>query len=199
MNNILYTYGGGLYANLTNRCPCACTFCIRSKHESVGSADSLWLERDPTVEEVICALKKQNRRGVSEIIFCGYGEPLCALDTLLGVCRYIRNNSDLKVRVNTNGLADLIHNRSVAPLLKGLVDSISISLNAPTAEKYNALCRPRYGLQAFDAVLRFAQHCKEFIPNVKMSVVNVISTEDIADCQSIADKMNVPLRIRDFG
>ena len=198
MSAILYTYGGNLYINLTNRCPCACTFCIRSGHEGVGSANSLWLEADPTAEEVIAELKQLDLTPFGEVIFCGYGEPLCALDTLLEVCRYLRT-SGVKIRINTNGLADLIHGKPVAPLLAGLVDIVSVSLNAPDAEKYNALCHPDFGLEAYGAMLRFAGDCKRYVPQVKMSVVDVIPPEDISDCESIAENMQIPLRVRHYG
>ena len=52
---ILYRVHHGLYVNLTNRCSCACTFCVRGLSDSVGEAESLWLSREPTYEEVIAA------------------------------------------------------------------------------------------------------------------------------------------------
>lgn len=52
---ILYRVHHGLYASLTNRCSCACTFCVRGLSDSVGEAESLWLSREPTYEEVIAA------------------------------------------------------------------------------------------------------------------------------------------------
>lgn len=197
MESILYTFGDSLYINLTNRCPCACTFCIRSGQEGVGSADSLWLDEDPTAAQVIAELRRWDLSRFEEVIFCGYGEPLCALDALLEVCRYLRETG-ARIRLNTNGLADLIHGKPVAPLLEGLVDIVSVSLNAPSAEKYEALCRPDFGLEAYDAVLRFAEECKRYVPEVKMSVVDVIPPEDIADCREIAGRMQIPLRVRHF-
>ena len=47
-----------LYVNLTNKCPCACTFCLRQTMDHVGKAHSLWLEREPSAEEVIAEFAK---------------------------------------------------------------------------------------------------------------------------------------------
>ena len=140
MEDILYVYGDSLYVNLTNKCPCRCTFCIRSQKEGLGTAESLWLDHDPTAEEVIAAFGDYDLSAYQEVIFCGYGEPMCALDTLLAVCRYLRGVGGVKIRVNTNGLGDLIHGKPTAPLLEGLVDTVSVSLNTSDAEKYNAVC-----------------------------------------------------------
>ena len=139
MEDILYTYHGQLYVNLTNQCPCACTFCIRSQTRAIGSAQDLWLEHDPSVEEVKAELDRYDLSQFQEVVFCGYGEPICALDRLIAVADYIHSQADISIRVNTNGLGDLIHGKKVAPLLKGHVDVVSISLNAPNAEEYNAV------------------------------------------------------------
>ena len=126
MEDILYTYHGQLYVNLTNQCPCACTFCIRSQTRAIGSAQDLWLQHDPSVEEVKAELDRYDLSQFQEVVFCGYGEPICALDRLIAVADYIHSQADISIRVNTNGLGDLIHGKKVAPLLKGHVDVVSI-------------------------------------------------------------------------
>ncbi|MBC8584139.1 TIGR04100 family radical SAM protein [Youxingia wuxianensis] len=199
MTNILYIYDNNLYVNLTNQCPCRCTFCIRSQKNGLGSSDNLWLEHTPTAHEVIAAFKKYSLSDFEQVIFCGYGEPLCALDELISVCNYIRSISDIKIRLNTNGLGDLINCKPTAPLLKGVVDAVSISLNAPDAAKYLQVTRPSFGAGAFESMLKFAQECKQYIPEVKFSVVDVISKEDILACQNLADRMDIPLRVRHFN
>ncbi len=198
MQELLYEYEGNLYVNLTNQCPCRCTFCIRSQQDGLGTADSLWLDHDPTLEEVLDAFAGHDLLRYGEVIFCGYGEPFCALEQMLAVCRYIRSVSPIRTRVNTNGLGDLICQKPTAPLLEGLLDTVSISLNAPNAEQYAALSQPCYGPAAYDAMLRFAADCKRYVPAVKFSVVDVISQEEIAACQTIADRMGIPLRVRHF-
>lgn len=199
MEDILYVYGDSLYVNLTNKCPCRCTFCIRSQKEGLGTAESLWLDHDPTAEEVIAAFGDYDLSAYQEVIFCGYGEPMCALDTLLAVCRYLRGVGGVKIRVNTNGLGDLIHGKPTAPLLEGLVDAVSVSLNTSDAEKYNAVCRPSFGPAAYDAMLQFAVDCKRYVPAVKFSIVDVIPPDEIEICKQTAARLGIPLRIRHFS
>lgn len=195
MEEIVYEYGGGLYVNLTNRCPCRCTFCIRSQSDGLGTADSLWLEHDPSANEVMEAFEKFRLSDYQEVVFCGYGEPLCALDILLEVCRRLKTQG-IKTRVNTNGLGDVINGKPTVPLMKGLIDVVSVSLNAPDAARYDALCHPSVDA-AYDAMLAFAGACKGHF-DTRFSVVDVISPEEIARCQAIADEMGIPLRVRHF-
>ena len=197
MSNIIYEYGNSLYLNLTNKCPCDCSFCIRRNTDGMGSAKSLWLKNEPCIEQIISQLTATGFKRYDEIVFCGFGEPFCALDNMLKVCRYLRARSGSPpIRVNTNGLGDLINQKSTAPSLHGLVDVISVSLNAPDKKKYNEMCRPSFGEDAFDAMLKFAQDCKKYVPNVQFSVVNTISDEDIEECREIARKLGIPLRVR---
>lgn len=127
------------------------------------------------------------------------GNPPCALEHLLAVCRYVRGISRIPIRLNTNGLADLVHQRRTAPLLKGLVDSVSISLNAPDAAKYNAVTRPSFGEPAFQAMLDFAGDCQKAVPHVAFTVVDVLPSADIAACQRLADSLGIPLRVRRYS
>lgn len=195
---ILYTLGDKLYINVTNRCPCSCKFCIRYNGSGVGSADSLWLERDPTASEVIEALSKENLDAYRQIVYCGYGEPLCALDTVIESARYVKEHTKTPVRINTNGMGDLINGKPVAPLLKGLADSISISLNAPDADSFYELCRPSFGKGAFDAMLEFTRSCKPVIAQVILSVVDFINQESIEKCRRIAADLGVEFRVREW-
>jgi len=196
MSNIIYTYNNDLYINLTNYCPCACIFCIRSQRDGVGSADSLWLENEPTAEQVIDEIKKLDLSRYDEVVFCGFGEPLCALDNLLEILRYLRRENAPHIRINTNGLGDLVNQKQTAPLLEGLVDTISISLNAPDAEKYYEIVRPKFGVESFGAMLAFTADCKKYIKSVKLSIVDTIPLEDIEKCREIAQKIGVYLRVR---
>lgn len=198
MNNLVYTFEGKLYINLTNRCPCSCTFCIRAQMDGLGSADNLWLERDPTAGEILEALQAYPLDDYPEIVFCGYGEPFCALDNLLAVARHLRSVTTARIRINTNGLGDLINGKPTAPLLEGLIDVVSISLNAPNAHDYQAIVRSRYGEAAFQAMLDFAVSCKPYVPVVKFTVVDVIGREAVADCQALSDQLGIPLRVRAF-
>ena len=195
-----YRVGDGLYVNLTNRCPCACTFCIRQNGDGVYGSDSLWLEREPTADEV-CESIEKNLGDCRELVFCGYGEPTERLDALLEVAaRFRKSHPDIPIRVNTNGLSDLIAGEPTAHRFAGLVDAVSISLNAPTAEEYVALCRPKFGAEAHAALLKFAGEVKRFVPNVTLTVVGTeaLTPEKEAACRRLAAERGVPLRVRRF-
>ena len=195
-----YRVGDGLYVNLTNRCPCACTFCIRQNGDGVYGSDSLWLEREPTADEVCDSIEK-NLGACRELVFCGYGEPTERLDALLEVAAWFRKvHSDIPIRVNTNGLSDLIAGEPTAHRFKGLVDTVSISLNAPTAEEYVALCRPKFGAASYPALLKFAEDVKGFVKDVVLTVVGTesLTPEKEAACRRVAAAHGVPLRVRTF-
>lgn len=198
MADIVYTYGNSVYMNITNKCPCSCVFCIRSNGDGLGSAESLWLKKDPTLEEIEDEINKFDFSPYSEVVFCGYGEPTQALDNLIASAKYLKEKYGLKIRLNSNGLSDLINGKETAKLLEGIVDSISISLNAPNAKRYQEVSRSRFGEDAFPALLKFAEDCKKYIPKIKFTIVDVLNKEEIAECQKIADNMDIPLRVREW-
>ena len=198
MADIVYTYGNQAYLNITNACPCRCTFCIRNNGDSVGEATTLWFEHSPSIDEIKAEIDafdfgKYN----NSIIICGYGEPTCALDNLTEACKHLKNKG-ISIRLNTNGLSDLINKRETAKEICEVVDSVSIRLNAPTAEKYNEVTRPSFGEKSFDAMLKFAKECKALGPPVKLTVVDVISKEDIEDCKKLCEEIDIPLRVREY-
>lgn len=190
--------GVNVYVNLTNRCPCSCTFCLRQTKEMTES-NTLWLKKEPTVDEVIQEFQKYDLDDFNEVIFCGFGEPLERVDDIVQIAGILKHyRRDLPIRVNTNGLANLIHERDITPLLKGRIDTVSISLNAPDEEEYYALTRSRFGIQSYQAMLDFAVKCKDYVPHVVLSVVDIIGEEKIQKCQDICDHLGVKLRVRPF-
>ncbi|MCM1283267.1 MAG: TIGR04100 family radical SAM protein [Muribaculaceae bacterium] len=197
MASILYVYNDQVYANITNKCDCACTFCIRSQMDGVGDADTLWHQQEPALEEVLAAIDAFDFNGYREFVFCGYGEPTCALETLLASARYVKEKTGLPIRVNSNGLGNLYHGRDIVPELAEVVDSISISLNAPNAEEYEKVTRPSFP-HAYEAMLDFAESCGKQIAHTQLSIVDVLPGEDIRACQKIADSRGVHLKIRKF-
>ena len=198
MADIIYTYKNQVYANITNKCDCACTFCIRSERDHIGESGNLWHTVDPTFEEITAAIDAFDFTNYNEFVFCGYGEPTCALDTLLKVAHYVKEHYHLPIRVNTNGLGNLYHGRNIIPELAEVVDSISISLNAPDETSYHAVTRPQFA-GAYNAMLDFAEECNHSIAHTQLSIVDVLSPEDIAKCQQIADERGVFLKIRKFA
>jgi len=200
MAHIIYTFGGKPYLNLTNQCPCACVFCVRSLTTGWGSAHSLWHENDPTWPEIEQALEGWDFTQANEVVFCGYGEPMCAIEHLKRAAAWLKSNyPHMKLRLNTSGLGDLIHGRPTARELSGLVGSVSISLNAPNAARYHELVRSPWGEAAFDAMLCFAKDCQAHIPALNFSVVSVLTEDEIDQCREIAEGFGVPLRVRMRG
>ena len=201
---ITYEYEGALYVNLTNKCNCACEFCLRQgKAEgSIYTEDSLWLEREPTREEALDSFLSRDVCAYREIVFCGYGEPTYRLDDLLWLVDQLKESFGDKlppVRINTNGHANLINGRDVCPELYGRIDTVSISLNATNAADYVALCHPVQGEEAWQAMRDFAWECTAYVPNVVLTIVDKDKTpKEIERCKQIAEGLGVKLRIRSF-
>ncbi len=198
---ITYPVKSGLYVNLTNRCPCACVFCLRQNAPGSFGSDSLWLEREPIVDEILASIESRNLDDFTELVFCGYGEPTERLDDLLAVARHVKSiRPGMHVRVNTNGLSDLIHGEPTAAKLKGLVDTVSISLNTPDPEEYLKVCRPKFGFESWQAMLDFAKNCRDYVPNVVMTIVGEpVTTPEVQEkCKAITDSLGVCLRIRPY-
>ncbi len=198
MAEILYTYYNQVYANITNKCNCSCIFCIRNEADAIGNADSLWHKHDPSLEEIKKAIDDFDFTGYDELIYCGYGEPTCAIDNLIASAKYVKEKHDIFVRVNTNGLANLYNKRNILPELSTVVDSLSISLNAPDDELYQKITRPSHK-DAFDALIDFIREAKKVIPEVKVTIVDVLSPEDTERCFKLADELGVNLRVRGYA
>lgn len=195
---IFYKFDGKMYINITNGCPCDCVFCIRKNGDSIEDNDSLWLEHEPSFEEICAAFERFDKAGIEEAVFCGYGEPTVRADMLLKTAEYIKANSAMKIRVNTNGLVRLIHKGFDVTRFKGVVDSFSISLNAPNAKRYNDVTRPSFGKAAFDEMLKFSADVRDLGIKTSFTVVDVISDEEISECEKLAADMKIPLRVRGY-
>ncbi len=195
---VTYESGENLYINLTNCCPNSCDFCVRTECEK--HYGDLWLEREPTAEEVLAEIKARDLSKYENLVFCGFGEPTERLETLLSVAEAVKSSRpETIIRLNTNGQANLIAGRDVTPLFAGRVDVISVSLNAPTAKGYDAICHSRYGLAAFDALLDFAVKAKSYCKQVIFSVVDEsLTPAEIDDCRALAEERGIYLRVREM-
>ena len=198
MADIIYTYHNQVYMNITNKCDCSCQFCIRSHKDQVGEAENLWFQKEPSLEEIKDAIDAFDFSKFDEVVYCGYGEPTCALEKLIASAEYIKARYDIKIRLNTNGLANLYHKRNIIPELAKVVDNVSISLNAPTAEKNQEVTRPQFE-NAFPALLEFASLAEEAFAHTQLSIVDVLPEEEIKACQKIADDRGIYLKIRKFS
>ena len=194
---ILYKVHDNLYVNLTNRCPYSCTFCLRQTMDRIGESDRLWLEREPSAQEVIAEFDKFNMDDYNEVVFCGFGEPTEAFEVLKEVAAYVKKKYNKPIRINTNGVGNLINKRDIVPELKGIVDTVSISLNDPDKKKYAELVRSKFGEDSFDEMLSFAKECTKYVPNVVMTTVDTtISHEEEEQCRKICDEIGATYRIR---
>ncbi len=197
---VTYEVDTGLYINVTNRCTNRCDFCIRNNGDGAYGSESLWLLREPTVDEVLSDVFSHDLTKYSEIVFCGYGEPTVRLHDIREIALGIKKRyPSIKIRVNTNGHSDLIFGTDTAPLYKDAFDVVSISLNTPNADKYVDMCHPVYHKAAFDALLTFAKNVNNYVQKTLLSVVRqTLSEEELEKCGEIADKLGVTLKVRDY-
>ena len=176
--SITYVYQDKLYVNMTNQCPNHCDFCLRNNSSGSLYAENLWYQGgEPTKEEIWAELSKEDLNRYQEVVFCGYGEPACRWDDMMWLCDQLKGRGSHFVRINTNGLADLITGRRTGLELDGRVDAVSVSLNASTPEGYDAVCHSKFGLKALPAILRFTADAAMNVPFVRMTVVSTMSKE----------------------
>ncbi|MCP3671539.1 MAG: radical SAM protein [Gammaproteobacteria bacterium] len=195
LNQISYQIEDRLYLNITDRCTLGCSFCPKN----CGSMDlheyDLSLDHRPSSQEVIVAIG--DPAAYTEIVFCGYGEPTLRLKVLLEASRYIKEHGG-KVRINTDGLANLVHKHNVLPELGRYVDSLSISLNGQNQEVYDRHCLPAMD-DSYQAMLEFLRLAPNYIPHVTATAIEGLEGVDIAACEKIAADCGVGFRKRILG
>lgn len=192
---IAYVIRDALYLNITNRCSNACVFCAKFHGYTIGE-NFLRLEREPSVDEIVAAVG--DPRAYREVVFCGYGEPLLRLDTVREVAiRLQQMHSDVRIRINTDGQANLVYGRDILPDLEGLIDAVSVSLNAADAASYQQVTRTPFGEKGFAGVLDFLRTAPRFIPDVTASVVTYPGV-DVEAARALAQKLGVKFRVRPY-
>lgn len=192
---VAYPIRDSLYLNITNRCTNACVFCVRNTTNFV-KGHNLRLPRDPSLDEILQAMKGFER--YREVVFCGYGEPFLRLDIIKEVAKRVKEKG-VRVRVNTNGHALLIHGRDVIPEIAGLVDALSVSLNFPTSEQYDRVCRPALGPQSYEKLKEFVINARKTVPEVVVTALDMPGV-DMDEIKRIAgQELGVPLRIREYN
>lgn len=197
---ICYEYGSNLYINMTNQCSNNCNFCLRNNSDGSIYAENLWYSgQEPSKEEILQALKSKDIGSYESLVFCGYGEPACRWDDMIWLCDMLRDMGSFFIRLNTNGQSDLITGRTDTALeLQGRVDSLSVSLNASTAEKYQQVCASAYGLEALPAILRFTTQAATVLPYVRMTVVSTMEQEEIDACRKLCAQTGADFVIREY-
>lgn len=196
MDRITYVIGNSIYINLTNQCSNDCVFCIRNG-DYLNNGDGMWLQKEPTSEEIINDLQKYDFSKYKEVVFCGYGEPTYKIKEIEEVGKYLKQKN-IKTRINTNGQGNLINNKDITPIICKYIDTISISLNEITREKYQKICKSIYGEEGFDKMIEFSKLCVQQGGNVILSVVDIINKEDIEKARKIADDIGATLRVREY-
>lgn len=195
---ITYEMGDSLYINMTNRCTNNCEFCLRKGTDHLGDSGSLWLEREPTFEEIKEDIDKRDLSKYKSLVFCGFGEPVIRLYDLLKVAKYIKSKSDILIKINTNGQGDLIFREDISSQFENLIDIVSISLNAKNADDYVDICHPKYGQDTFYSIIKFAKDCKKHVSKVIFTVVDSMPKDDIEACEDIAKRTGVDFRVRKY-
>lgn len=191
---IAYRIRNSLYLNITNRCSNHCTFCAKFDDFTV-KGHYLQLDREPSVSEVLAAVASVS--DCDEVVFCGYGEPLLRLDLIVKVAAELKGRG-LRTRINTDGQANLVHGRNILPELTGLIDSISVSLNAADPATYVRLCNTPFGEAGFQAVCDFLREAKKHIPQVTASAVSVPGL-DINAVKRLAESLGAAFREREYS
>jgi len=190
----VYKIKDALYVNFTNKCTNRCNFCIRNTNNGIAGFE-LWLDKEPTAEEIIAEAEKFT--GLKKMVMCGFGEPMIKIDELVKVAKYFKEKG-FYIRINTNGQANAYHGRDVTKDIAGIVDNVSVSMNAPTAAEYQKICNSIYGEEAFDHMIDFAKECIEKGIQVTFSVVDVIGKENIDKCEKIAKEVGARFRVRPY-
>lgn len=193
----VYELDGNVYINLTNKCSNGCEFCVRNERASYYG-NYLWIRHgDPTAEKVIAELEKKDVSAYKELVFCGFGEPTYKMGEMTAIAEYAHSRG-LKTRLNTNGQGNLINKRDIVPELKGKIDLVNVSLNAPDAESYQKICHSQYRLDAFPALVEFAKSCVKNGVACRFSVVDCIGAEAVESCRRLAESEGVPLYVRKY-
>ena len=187
-----------VYVNLTNSCTNSCIFCLREQKDDVCGAE-MWHDDNYTLEDIIEQFQKFDRP--KEVVFCGYGEPFLRREMMKEFCKYLRKNYPyIKISVNTNGHANAIYKTNVAEEFKGLIDAVSVSLNASNEEQYDEICKPKIK-NAYEEVQKFIKACVDAGMDVSASVVTGFDKIHIVDadvCEKIATSLGAKFRNREF-
>ena len=195
---ITYEFGKNLYVNTTNRCTCACEFCLRATGDGVGTGTNLWLEREPTRGEILTDILSRDLSKYEELVFCGYGEPTHRWDDIAAVIDELRpQKPGVRIRIDTNGHGSHINGRDIAPEMKGRIDTVSVSLNRASAAAYDAVVHPSFP-GAFEAMCDFTRRCVRCGVHTVMTVVDNMPQAEIDACAALCASLGAAFRVRAY-
>lgn len=194
---LAYRIRNSLYLNITNQCTLSCVFCPKFDDWMV-KGHYLKNNQEPTEEEILKAIEEAgDLNQFQEVVFCGFGESTLRLELLKIIAKRLKARGS-RLRLDTEGLGNLVHRRNILPELAGLIDSMSISLNAPDAKTYAKVCPSKFGEAAYPAVKEFIKEAKKYIPEVTASAVG-LPNMDIDSIRNIAEKeLGVKFRLRPY-
>jgi TatD DNase family protein len=200
---VAYKIRNSVYVNLTNKCTNRCTFCPKyqgGKTNFCVKGYNLELKKEPSAGEVVSSVFRYYN--FNEIVFCGLGEPTLRIEILKEAAKAVKNIAGgIKVRLDTDGLANAVYGRNIAAELEGLIDSVSISLNAQNSALYNAICGPQLtgkGIDAYASVLEFVKESKKHIKNVAVTAIDLPDV-DIAYIEELAKNLGVDFKLRHYN
>ena len=193
-DTIAYKIRNSLYLNITNRCSNSCIFCAKYDDFTV-KGHKLQLRHEPSAREVLAAIDKSS--DFDEVVFCGYGEPLIRLDLVREVAAELKKRGQ-RIRINTDGQANLVHGRNILPELAGLVDTVSVSLNSADPAQYQQLCRTPFKEEGFKGVCDFLRLAPAYIPTVIATAVTLPEV-DIKAVKRLAAELGVSFREREYA
>lgn len=189
---ITYQLHGNCYVNLTNRCTLRCKFCPKFNKQWQVQGYPLRLQQEPDIAKVLRAIGSPEQ--YKEVVFCGMGEPTLRLNALLTVAKQLKEQG-ARIRVNTDGLANLRAGYDITPRLLGMVGALSISINAQSPLLYNRHCRPP-DINAYSSMLDFIFCAKKSVPEITLTAIEGLDGVDVSACRKIADKLGVGFRPR---
>ncbi len=212
---VAYQIRDAIYVNPTNRCSQNCTFCHKFIDFSVAGHYLNLRGYKPTPDDMHLAVAlaqggsatrtdiQQARLSgrnpairVGEVVFVGYGEPTVRLDDILETAGRLREAGVPRLRLDTDGLANLREGRNVVPDIAKVFNAVTVSVNAPDAATYAELCPGSYGEEAWGAAVSFLEACvDQGIPWVQGSVVGVPGL-DVDACQELIEGTGARFRER---
>jgi TatD family-associated radical SAM protein len=192
---ITYQIGNNLYISITDRCTLECAFCPKTHGDMTVKGYDLTFDHRPGSEEIIAAI--DDPAAYDEVVFCGYGEPTLRLNVLLEVARHIKAGGG-RVRLNTDGLSNLVHKHDTLPELAQCVDALSVSMNAQNQEVYDRHCRPNLP-GSYQAMMSFLRDARDHIKDLTATAIDGLEGVDIAACEKIAQELGIKFRHRTLG
>lgn len=190
-----YTRSTRRYLNITNRCTLRCTFCPKFQGSWTVDGHDLRLPSEPSVDEIAAAAGELG--SCDEIVFGGLGEPTLRLYDMKAAALRLHGRGP-RIRVQTDGLANLVYGRDVTPDLEGGIDALSVALNAQDEPTYNRYCRPMLP-GAFSAMLDFVARAREFVPDITLTAIPDLDGVDPAACERVARGLGVKFSPRHDG